>query len=112
MEKSLLIRLSLGVHDIDLSNDERTDIQSLVTQKIVRFQHGIYRIPSKFRAGTIALTQGGSAYLQAVALNTRDLFIGADDLLDAQNGDLVIAQRILGKRGAPSAKVVAVVGRE
>jgi len=38
MEKSLLIRLSLGVHDIDLSNDERTGIQSLVTQKIVRFQ--------------------------------------------------------------------------
>ncbi len=112
MLKPLLIRLSLGLHDIDASDEERALIQPLVTQNIVLFENGIYRIPSKFRAGTIAKTQEGSAYLQAVALQTRDLFIDADNLQNAQNGDLVIARRILGKRGAPSAKVVAIVGRE
>ncbi len=112
MLKQLLIRLSVGVHDIDVSDDERALIHKLRDDKIVMCDNGLYRIPSKFRAGTIALVQGGSAYLQAVALNTRDLFIAADDLHDAQNGDLVIAKRILGKRGAPSAKVVTIVGRE
>ncbi len=111
--KQLLIRLSLGLHAIDLKDaDEIALVNRLLTEKIVMLQNGIYRIPSKFRAGTIALTQGSSAYLQAVALNTRDLLISADDLLEAQNGDLVIAKRLLGKRGAPSAKVVVIVGRE
>ncbi len=112
MLKQLLIRLSLGLHDIDVSREERSVVTQLLDDNILVFENGIYRIPSKFRAGTIALVQNGSAYLQAVALNTRDLFIAADDLHEAQNGDLVIAKRILGKRGAPSAKVVAILGRE
>ncbi len=112
MTKALLIRLSLGVHDIDLNHEERTAIQDLAAQHIVLFKEGVYRISSKYRAGTIALMQNGIAYLQAVAHNTRDLFIDAPDRLDAQNGDLVIVKRLLGKRGAPSAKVVAIVGRE
>ncbi len=112
MLKQLLIRLSLGLHDIDVSREERSVVTQLLDDNILVFENGIYRIPSKFRAGTIALVQNGSAYLQAVALNTRDLFIAADDLHEAQNGDLVIAKRILGKRGAPSAKVVVILGRE
>lgn len=111
--KQLLIQLSLGLHAIDVKSSTHQElINRLTGDNIVVFEQGVYKIPSKFRAGSIALVQGGSAYLQAVALSTRDLLISADDLLEAQNGDLVIAKRILGKRGTPSAKVVAIVGRE
>jgi ribonuclease R len=111
--KQLLIQLSLGLHAVDVTKTAENElIKRLLNEGIITLEHGVYKIPSKFRAGTISLVQGGSAYLQAVALNTRDLHISSEDLLGAQNGDLVIAKRILGKRGAPSAKVVAIVGRE
>jgi ribonuclease R len=109
--KSLLIRLTLGLSDQDISADERVYINTFLAKKYITKKENIYQFNSKYRAGTLGLVQNGTAYLNVIGENVRDLFIGDGDLGSAKEGDLVIAQRLLGKRGTPSAKILEVVGR-
>ena len=109
--KSLLIRLTLGLHDQDVSDEERASVEAWLGEGILLQEGDLYRLPSKYRAGTISTVQNNTAYLQVVGANVRDLFIDADHLGEAKEGDLVIAQRLMGKRGAPSAKIIKIVGR-
>ncbi len=108
--KSLLIRLTLGLHDQDISPDERFFVHEWLEKEYLVKEGNLYRFHSKYRAGEITLAQNQTAYLSNIGLNVKDLFIDAGDLGEAKNGDLVITKRLLAKRGNPSAKVVAVVG--
>jgi len=110
--KSLLVRLTVGLYAQDVSEDEKPLVAQWLNEGLVVLEEGIYRLPSQYRAGTVAMNQaGGGAYLQVLGANVRDLFIDEQELGDAKEGDLVIVKRLLGRRGKPSAKVVAVVGR-
>jgi len=110
--KSLLVRLTVGLYEQDVAAEEKPIVEQWLQEGLLIKQDGIYRLPSKFRAGVIAMNQAGSgAYLQVLGANVRDLFIDEQDLGDAKEGDMAIVQRLLGRRGRPSAKIVAVVGR-
>ncbi len=109
--KSLLIRLTLGLHDQDITSDERLHVEQWLEKGYLLQEGNLYRFHSKYRAGEITLAQNQTAYLNNIGLNIKDLFIDTGDLGEAKNGDLVIAKRLLAKRGNPSAKVVEVVGR-
>ena len=109
--KSLLIRLTLGLSEQDITLDERVYIDNFLQKKYITHKNDVYKFNSKYRAGTLGLIQKGTAYLNVIGELTRDLFIGEGDLGEANEGDLVISQRLLGKRGAPSAKIVEIVGR-
>jgi exoribonuclease R len=104
--KSLLIRLTLGLSEQDISADELQYVNNFLAKKYITKKDNIYKFNSKYRAGTLGLIQKGTAYLNVIGENVRDLFIGEGDLGDAKEGDLIIAQRLLGKRGTPSAKIV------
>ena len=95
----------------DITLDEREHINNFLAKKYLTHKNDIYKFNSKYRAGTLGLVQKGTAYLNVIGELTRDLFIDDGDLHNAKEGDLVISQRLLGKRGAPSAKIVEVVGR-
>ena len=110
--KSLLIRLTLGVSEQDLSSDEMKHTQNWLLKKYLTKKDTTYKFNSKYRAGTLGLVQKGTAYLNVIGENIRDLYIGEGDLGEANEGDLIIAQRLLGKRGTPSAKIAEIVGRE
>ncbi|MCK9491825.1 MAG: ribonuclease R [Sulfurimonas sp.] len=109
--KSLLIKLTLGLSEQDISPDELPHINSFLTKGYITRKDNLYKFNSKFRAGTLGLVQNSTAYLNVIGENVRDLFIGESDLADAKEGDLIIAQRLLGVRGTPSAKVAEIVGR-
>ncbi len=95
----------------DASPEEQILINAFIAKKYVTKKENIYKFNSKYRAGTLGLVQNGTAYLNVIGENVRDLFIGEGDLGSAKEGDLIIGQRLLGKRGAPSAKIAEVVGR-
>ena len=109
--KSLLIRLTLGLSEQDIKPDELQTINNFLKKKYITKKENIYKFHSKYRAGTLGLVQKGTAYLNVIGENIKDLFIGDGDLGTAKEGDLIIAQRLLGKRGTPSAKVAEIVGR-
>ncbi len=95
----------------DVTPDEQTHINNFLAKKYLTHKENIYKFNSKYRAGTLGLVQKETAYLNVIGELTRDLFIAEGDLASAKEGDLVISQRLLGKRGAPSAKILEVVGR-
>lgn len=109
--KSLLIRLTHGLSEQDVSVDELAYVNDFLAKEYITKKDDIYMFNSKYRAGTLGLVQNGTAYLNVIGEYVRDLFIDDVELSKATEGDLVIAQRLLGKRGAPSAKIVEVVGR-
>jgi len=109
--KSLLIRLTHGLYDQDIAPEERESIDQWHQMKLLTHEEGKYRFASQYRAGTVSLTQSAGAYLQTIGESIRDHFIDAGNLMGAQNGDLVIAQRLMGRRGGPQAKVVVIAGR-
>ncbi|MDQ7068699.1 MAG: hypothetical protein Q9M40_12390 [Sulfurimonas sp.] len=108
--KSLLIRLTLGVSELDITPDEAKYVQKWLAKKYLTKKENQYKFNSKYRAGTLGLVQKETAYLNVIGENVRDLLI--EDLGVATEGDLIIAQRLLGKRGTPSAKIAEIVGRE
>ena len=109
--KSLLIRLTHGLSEQDISPSEALHVENFLAKKYITHKNNIYKFHSKYRAGTLGLIQKGTAYLNVIGEITRDLFIGEGDLGQAQEGDLIIAQRLLGVRGKPSAKIAEIVGR-
>jgi ribonuclease R len=109
--KSLLIRLTLGLSEQDIAPDEMPHVQNFLAKKYITYKDKIYKFNSKFRAGTLGLVQKDTAYLNVIGENIRDLFIGEGDLGSAKEGDLIIAQRLLGVRGTPRAKIAEIVGR-
>ena len=110
--KSLLIRLTHGLSEQDITPQELKSVNLWLTKKYLTKKDDVYKFNSKYRAGTLGVVQKATAYLNVIGENVRDLFIGEGDLGDAKEGDLIIAQRLLGKRGTPSAKIAEVVGRE
>ena len=109
--KSLLIRLTLGLSELDISPQERVYVDNFMQKKYLTYKNNVYKFNSKYRAGTLGLVQKGTAYLNVIGENVRDLFIGEGDLGTAKEGDLIIAQRLLGVRGTPRAKIAEIVGR-
>ncbi len=95
----------------DISSDERPHITDFLAKKYITKKENIYKFNSKYRAGTLGLIQKDTAYLNVIGENIRDLFIAEGDLGDAKEGDLIIAQRLLGIRGTPRAKIAQIVGR-
>jgi len=110
--KSLLIRLTHGLSEQDITEEELPLVREWLAKKYLTHKHHIYKFNSKYRAGVLGLIQKGTAYLHVIGENIKDLFINENNLGLASEGDLVIAQRLLGHRGPPSAKVVEIVGRE
>ena len=97
--------------ELDISPQEYEYVNDFLSKKYITKKNNTYIFNSKYRAGTLGLVQNSTAYLNVIGENTRDLFIGEGDLGEAKEGDLIIAQRILGQRSKPSAKIAEIVGR-
>lgn len=109
--KSLLIKLTHGLSQVDISKEELPYIEDFLSKSYITFKDDIYKFNSKFRSGTLGLVQNGTAYLHVIGENVPDLFIDENSLNKANEGDLVIAQRLLAKHGKASAKIVEVLGK-
>jgi len=94
----------------DIQPNETQHIQEWLTKKYITKKGTQYKFHSKYRAGVLGLVQKDTAYLHVIGEHVKDLFI--ETLADAQEGDLIIAKRILGKRGGASATIAQIVGRE
>ena len=108
--KSLLIKLTHGLSEQDISEHEQTIIQPWYLAGYLTHNNGVYKFHSKYRAGTLGLVQQNSAYLHVIGENIKDLLI--EDIGVGTEGDLIIAKRLLGKRGTPAAVIAEIVGRE
>lgn len=94
----------------DISEKELRLISEWSAKGYLTYKNGVYKFHSKYRAGTLGLVQNNTAYLHVIGENIKDLLI--EEIGLATEGDLIIAKRLLGKRGIPAAIIAEVVGRE
>lgn len=94
----------------DISEKELRLISEWSAKEYLTYKNGVYKFHSKYRAGTLGLIQNNTAYLHVIGENIKDLLI--EEIGLATEGDLIIAKRLLGKRGIPAAVIAEVVGRE
>ena len=109
--KIFLIKLTHGVIEADLKQDEKELLHELDAKGFLKRENDVYVLNSKYRAGLIDTTQTGAGFLQVIGTSMKDLYIEAKDLKGAEKDDLVIAQRLIGKRGQPAAVVAFIVGK-
>ncbi|WP_304544184.1 RNB domain-containing ribonuclease [Sulfurimonas microaerophilic] len=108
--KSLLIKLTHGLSEQDTTEHELQLIKEWVAKNYLTYKDNVYKFHSKYRAGTLGLIQNNTAYLHVIGENVKDLYI--EEIGVATEGDLIIAKRLLGKRGTPAAVIAEIVGRE
>ncbi|WP_226962160.1 RNB domain-containing ribonuclease [Sulfurimonas marina] len=94
----------------DTTEHELQLIGEWLSKNYLTYKDNVYKFHSKYRAGTLGLVQNNTAYLHVIGENVKDLYI--DDIGVATEGDLIIAKRLLGKRGTPAATIAEIVGRE
>ncbi len=111
--KHLLTKLSLGLYDQDVSETFRPVVEEFLKKGYIKKEGDLYRVNSKYRFGSITLASSkNGAYLHVLGESLKDIFISLEDLGGATDGDLVVVQRYLAKKGPASGKVIEIVGRE
>ncbi|NPA58887.1 MAG: RNB domain-containing ribonuclease, partial [Epsilonproteobacteria bacterium] len=109
--KNFLNKLISGIKLSDIP-EEFTDIYNkLNQQKALKIKMGEVKLDSKFRIGTLDVSQKGTGYLDSFdESRSRDLMIEDFNFNGAYKGDIVLAKRLFSKRGA-KAKVVLILKR-
>ncbi len=111
--KHLLTKLSLGLHQQDLHDSKRDLVTNFLQKNYIKYQNHIYKLNSKYRFGVLSLPpQKEGAYLHIYGEALKDIFVSSDNLMGATDGDIVVVQRFLAKKGPASGKVVEILGRE
>lgn len=110
--KSLLLRLTNGLSKEDILPDEHFFVDDFLQKEYLHLKDNFYKLNSKYRFGTIGLVQNDTAYLAIIGESSRDPLIENIDECNAKDGYLVIAQKLLGKRGQPSVKIIEILGKE
>ncbi len=106
---ALAIQLRNGCLPSDIEQEDKNIFQELQKKGILEEEKGLWKLGSLYRAGRLYLGQDGRGYIEAATKEQRDLLVEPDDLNGAKNGDIVVAKRIIARRGRASAKVVAVI---
>jgi len=66
-------------------------------------------LKSNFRIGKLFFLKEGGAFLVSEQITHTDLYVEPHNLGGANHGDIVVARKLLAKRGKPSAKVLVVL---
>ncbi len=111
--KHFLTKLSLGLHKQDISEEFTPLLLKLLQNGIVKEKDNLYKLHSKYRFGVIHLSdKKEGAYVSVIGEALKDIFVSKEDLNGASGGDIVVVERYLAKKGAPSGRVVEILGRE
>ncbi len=109
--KEFLLELIEGLDKDKIDEEYKEIIDNLNSYKALRFSANQIRLDSKFRIGTLSITQKGIGYLDPInETSSKDLLIEEHNLNGANSGDIVLAKRIFSKRGS-SAKILFVLKR-
>jgi len=111
--KHLLTKLTLGLHQKDVAKPYKPVVDDFLQKGYIKKEGELYKLNSRYRFGSITLSSSkNGAYVHVYGESIKDIFVANEDLLDAKDGDIVVLQRYIAKRGPASGKVVEIVGRE
>jgi len=93
----------------DIEEEDRNTFQSLQQIGAIEEVDGLWKLHSLYRAGRLYIGKDGKGYVEAELKEQRDLLIEPDNLWGAKHGDVVVAKRIIARRGRASGVVKLVI---
>ena len=103
------IQLINGCLESDIEQEDKNAFQALQQLGAIEEVNGLWTLNSLYRAGRLYIGKDGRGYVEAEFKEQKDLLIEPDHLGDAKHGDVVVAKRIIARRGRASGKVVLVI---
>jgi ribonuclease R len=103
------IQLTNGCLISDIEQEDQNSFQSLQQLGAVEEIDGLWKLGSLYRAGRLYIGTDGRGYVEAEFKEQRDLLVEPDDLWGAKHGDVVVAKRVIARRGRASGKVKLVI---
>jgi len=105
------IQLTNGCLLSDIEQEDQNSFQSLQQLGAVEEIDGLWKLSSLYRAGRLYIGKDGRGYVEAEFKEQRDLLVEPDDLWGAKHGDVVVAKRVIARRGRASGKVKLVIDK-
>jgi len=103
------IQLTHGCLPSDIEQEDRNAFQALQKLGALEELNGLWKLKSLYRAGRLYIGKDGRGYVEAEFKEQKDLLVEPDHLADAKHGDVVVAKRIIAKRGRASGKVQLII---
>lgn len=103
------IQLINGCLISDIEQENQNSFQALQQLGAVEKVDGLWKLKSTYRVGRLYISKDGKGYVEAEFKEQRDLLVEPDDLWGAKHGDVVVAKRIIARRGRASGKVQLVI---
>jgi ribonuclease R len=102
-------QLIKGCLPSDIEQEDKNAFEELRRIGALEEVNGLWKLNSLYRAGRLYIGNDGRGFVEAEFKEQKDLLIEPDHLGDAKNGDVVVAKRIIARRGRAAGKVVAVI---
>ena len=103
------IQITNGCLISDIEQEDQNSFQALQQLGAVEEVDGLWKLGSLYRAGRLYIGKDGRGYVEAEFKEQRDLLVEPDDLWGAKHGDVVVAKRVIARRGRASGKVKLVI---
>jgi ribonuclease R len=103
------IQLINGCLISDIEQENQNSFQALQQLGALEEVDGLWKLKSIYRVGRLYIGKDGKGYVESEFKEQRDLLIEPDDLRGAKHGDVVVAKRIIARRGRASGKVQLVI---
>ncbi len=108
------IQITNGCLISDIELEDQNSFQALqqlgaIEEQIQIDGTSLWKLNSLYRAGRLYVGKDGRGYVEAEFKEQKDLLVEPDHLGDAKHGDVVVAKRIIARRGRASGKVVLVI---
>ncbi|HEY9189509.1 MAG TPA: ribonuclease R family protein [Sulfurovum sp.] len=103
------IQLINGCLVSDIEEEDRNSFQALQQLGALEETDGLWKLRSIYRVGRLYIGKDGKGYVEAEFKEQKDLLVEPDDLRGAKHGDVVVAKRIIARRGRASGKVQLVI---
>ena len=103
------IQLINGCLISDIEQEDQNSFQALQQLGAVEEVDGLWKLKSIYRVGRLYIGKDGKGYVEAEFKEQKDLLIEPDDFWGAKHGDVVIAKRIIARRGRASGKVQLII---
>jgi len=103
------IQITNGCLLSDIEQEDQNNFQALQQLGAVEEVDGLWKLHSLYRAGRLYIGKDGRGYVEAESKEQRDLLVEPDHLWGAKHGDVVVAKRIIARRGRASGVVKLVI---
>lgn len=103
------IQLMHGCLSCDIEQEDQNNFQALQKLGAIEEVNGLWKLGSLYRVGRLYVGNDGRGYVEAEFKEQKDLLIEPDHFGDAKRGDVVVAKRIIARRGRASGKIQLVI---